>query len=90
MAGPQVATITPQDVLVAIAFPPHSKPVVDIVMDAHVAVQRIIGITDSQASPLARYADDSLLVESDAASRFQPISGMIALVQALLMVVTEP
>jgi DNA-binding MurR/RpiR family transcriptional regulator len=90
MAGPQVATITPQDVLVAIAFPPYSKPVVDVVMDAHVAGRRIIGITDSKASPLARYADASLLVESDAASRFQPISGVIALVQALLMAVTEP
>jgi DNA-binding MurR/RpiR family transcriptional regulator len=90
MAGPQVATIGPDDVLVAIAFPPYSKPVVDVVMDAHVAGRRIVGITDSEESPLSRYADASLLVDSDAASRFQPISGVIALVQALLMAVTEP
>jgi DNA-binding MurR/RpiR family transcriptional regulator len=90
MAGPQVATISPEDVLVAIAFPPYSKPVVDLVMDAHVAGRRIVGITDVRESPLARYSDASLLVESDTASRFQPISGVIALVQALLMAVTQP
>ena len=90
MSGPQVATVRPNDLLVAIAFPPYSKPVVDLVMDAHVAGRRIVAITDCRESPLARFAQTSLLVESDAASRFQPISGVIAVVQALLMAVTEP
>ena len=74
----------------AIAFPPYSQPVVDVVMDAHVAGRRIVGITDGEESPLSRYADAAFFVESEAASRFQPISGAITLVQALLMAVTEP
>lgn len=90
MAGPQVGTITPADVLVVIAFPPYSKPVVDVLMDAHVAGRRTVSITDSKESPLARYADASLLVEADAASHFQPLSGVVTLIQVLLTAVTAP
>jgi DNA-binding MurR/RpiR family transcriptional regulator len=89
MAGPQIATFGADDVLVAIAFPPHSKPVVDVVMDAHVSGRRIIAITDSEQSPLARLAQVALFVPSDNPSRLQPIAGTIALVHALLTAVTQ-
>ena len=88
MAGPQTSTIGHDDVLAAIAFPPYSKPVVDAVMDAHVSGRRILAITDTAESPLARCAQVALFVDSDAASRLQPISGAVALVHALLTAVT--
>lgn len=84
MAGPQIATIAPDDVLVAIAFPPYSRPVVDIVLDAYVSGRRVLVITDGPDSPLAKNAHLSLYVDAGAASAFQPISGAIGLVQTLI------
>ena len=89
MAGPQTSTIGPDDVLVAIAFPPYSPPVLDAVMDAHVSGRRIVAITDSAGSPLAACAQIVLTVDVDAASRLQPISGAIALTQTLILAVTS-
>jgi len=85
MAGPQIATFGADDLLVAIAFPPYSQTVVDIVLDAHVSGRRILSITDSRDSPLARHSQVALFVPTDAESRFQPIAGAIALVHALLI-----
>lgn len=90
MAGPQTVAIGQADVLVAIAFPPYSIPVVDAVMDAYVSGKRILAITDGPESPLARCSQVSLFVHCDAASRMQPISGAIALVQVLLTAATFP
>lgn len=87
MAGPQTSTIGPDDVLVAIAFPPYSNVVVDAVMDAHVSGRRIVAITDGASSPLA-CAETVLTVDVDAACRLQPISGAIALVQTLILATT--
>ncbi len=89
MAGPQIATFGSDDVLVAIAFPPYSQPVVDAVMDAHVSGRRIVAITDGPESPLAVHSEVALTVPSDTASRLQPISGAMALVHALLTAVTQ-
>ena len=89
MDSPQIATFRPDDLLVAIAFPPYSKPVLDAVMDAHVAGRRIVTITDSEQSPLARFSEVSLLVPSDSTSRMQPIVGAIALVHTLITAVTQ-
>ncbi len=89
MDSPQIATFGPDDLLVAIAFPPYSKPVIDAVMDAHVSGRRIVTITDSAESPLARFSEVSLLVPSDTASRMQPIVGAVVLVHALLTAVAR-
>ncbi|MEZ5931810.1 MAG: MurR/RpiR family transcriptional regulator [Alphaproteobacteria bacterium] len=88
MAGPQTSTIGQEDVLAAIAFPPYSNLVVETVMDAYVSGRRIFVITDNAESPLARCSEIALFVESDAASRLQPISAAIALVQTLLTAIT--
>jgi DNA-binding MurR/RpiR family transcriptional regulator len=90
MAGPQIATISDDDLLVAIAFPPYSVPVVDAVMDAHVSGRRTLALTDSAKSPLARYSEVALCLEPDTESRLQPISGAIALVQTLVTALSRP
>lgn len=90
MAGPQIATFGPEDVMFAVSFPPYSKPVLDVVMDAHVSGRRICAVTDSAESPLARYSEVALLIDTGANSRLQPISGAIALVQTLVTAITQP
>ncbi|MEM1044646.1 MAG: MurR/RpiR family transcriptional regulator [Pseudomonadota bacterium] len=84
MASPQIATMAPEDLLIAIAFPPYSVPVVDAVMDAFVSGRRVLAITDTAESPLARHAATTILVEADAAVQLQPISAAIGLVQTLV------
>lgn len=88
MAGPQIASIGPDDVLVAIAFPPYSGPVVDVVMDAFVGGRKVLTITDGPDSPLARNSQMQLYVDAGAASAFQPISAAIGLVQTLVTALT--
>ena len=75
------------DLLVAIAFPPYSQPVVDLVADVALSGRQVLAITDSRGSPLARHATASFHIEASAKSQFQPISAAIGLVQALVTAV---
>ncbi len=84
MAAQQVANMTPNDLLVAIAFPPYSEPVVDVVVDCHLSGKPVLALTDSPDSPLARHARLTFFVDNAATGQFRPISGAIALVQALV------
>ena len=85
MAGQQVANMSHDDLLVAIAFPPYSSPVVDIVRDAHIRSLKILSVTDTQASPLALGASSVFYVDAEGSSPFRPISGAIGLVQAIIL-----
>lgn len=84
MAGQQVANMKAEDLLVAIAFPPYSEPVVDVVVDCHLSGKQVLALTDSPQSPLARHARLSFFVDNAATGQFRPISGAIALVQTLV------
>lgn len=84
MAAQQVANMKPDEVLVAIAFPPYSEPVVDVVVDGHFSGKQVLAITDSAQSPLARHAKLAFYVDNAATGQFRPISGAIALVQTLV------
>ncbi len=84
MAAQQVANMKPDDVLVAIAFPPYSEPVVDVVVDGHLSGKQVLALTDSPQSPLARHATLAFFVDNAATGQFRPISGAIALVQTLV------
>ncbi len=89
MAAQEVAGMAPDDLLVAIAFPPYSPPVVEVVMDACLGGRRILAITDGETSPLARNAALALFVGAGADARFQPISGPICLIQTLVTALSE-
>ena len=89
MAVQQAANMGAEDLLVAIAFPPYSQPVVDLVMDVALSGRQILAITDTRDSPLARHATTSFHVGASAKSQFQPISGAIGLVQTLVTAVGQ-
>ena len=89
MAGQQAANMGADDLLVAIAFPPYSQPVVDLVADVSLSGRRILAITDSRESPLTRHATTSFPIGASAKSQFQPISGAIGLVQALVTAMSQ-
>ncbi|WP_426233416.1 MurR/RpiR family transcriptional regulator [Pararhizobium sp. DWP3-4] len=59
-AAARLMSVTEGHVLVAISFPRYSRDVVDMVRYARDNGARIVTLTDSSASPGARYADDLL------------------------------
>jgi DNA-binding MurR/RpiR family transcriptional regulator len=72
------------DVLIAISLAPYTSEVVQAVHFASEAGARIVAITDDPLSPIARAADETLLVAAGTPSFFHSIVSMVALVQALL------
>lgn len=84
MASQQVANMKNGDLLVAIGFPPYSEPVVDVVVDCQLSGKPVLALTDSPQSPLARHARLAFFVDNASTGQFRPISGAIALVQALV------
>ena len=89
MAGQQVANMGHEDLLIAVAFPPYSAPVLDIVRDAHLRDLDVIAMTDAMTSPLARNATVYFTVDVEGAGPFRPISGAIGLAQALIVSLSE-
>lgn len=84
MAAQQVANMHRDELLVAIAFPPYSEPVVDVVVDCHLSGKPVLAITDTPQSPLARHSHLAFFVDNAATGQFRPISGAIALIQTLV------
>jgi DNA-binding MurR/RpiR family transcriptional regulator len=84
MAAEQIATMRPNDLLVAIAFTPYTQAVVDVTLDTHLSRKRILALTDVPESPLARHADMAFYVDNSVTSQFRPISGALALAQTLI------
>jgi DNA-binding MurR/RpiR family transcriptional regulator len=85
MAGQQVANMSHEDLLIAIAFPPYSSPVVDVVRDAGVRDLKVLAVTDTPGSPLAIGAVSAFYVDAEGSSPFRPISGAIGLTQAIIL-----
>lgn len=84
-----VAALTDRDVLVAIGCGPGHGPVADLIPIARNRRARILGITDSSASPVARDADLNLILETDRRLGVQPLAPYFVLVQSLLMAIDE-
>ena len=84
-----VAALTERDVLVAISYGPGHCPVADLIPIARNRRARILGITDSSASPVAHDADLNLILETDRRLGVQPLAPYFVLVQSLLMALDE-
>ncbi|WP_137938272.1 MurR/RpiR family transcriptional regulator [Chitinivorax sp. B] len=81
----QIRSISEGDVLIAISFQPYGK---ETRYAARVAVQhkaKLLVITDSQMSPLARGAQACLTVKEGTAFAFRSLTSTICLCQALFI-----
>jgi DNA-binding MurR/RpiR family transcriptional regulator len=85
MAAQQVANLRPGDVLAAIAFTEYAAVAVDVVREAYPRGIRVVAITDTAVSPLARNATVALCIEDETTERFKPIAGPTGLVQTLII-----
>ncbi len=73
------------DVLVAISFAPYAEETLAMVHAAHARNVKIIAITDSRMSPVARDAAATLLVQDHATFGFRSLTSTMALAQSLFI-----
>ena len=83
----QVLRIGPGDVLFGISFPRYSKRTLSAMKYARDRGARVIALTDSQLSPLARVADHVLLARSDMASFVDSLVAPLSVIYALIVAV---
>ena len=83
----QVLRVGPGDVLFGISFPRYSKRTLSAMKYARDRGARVIALTDSQLSPLARVADHVLLARSDMASFVDSLVAALSVINALIVAV---
>ncbi len=83
----QILNIGNGDIMIGVSFPRYSKHTVKAFRYAHENGAKVIGITDSKASPLAKYADHLLLAHSDMVSFADSLVAPMSLINALISAV---
>ena len=83
----QVLRVGPGDVLFGISFPRYSKRTLSAMKYARDRGARVIALTDSQLSPLARVADHVLLARSAMASFVDSLVAPLSVINALIVAV---
>ena len=76
-----------QDVLLAISVSPYVRHTIDAAQFAKARDARIVAVTDSEMSPLARLADASVLVRTETPSFFHTMAPAFAAVECLAALV---
>lgn len=85
----QILRIGEGDVLLGISFPRYSKRTLKAMGYAKERGATAVAITDSQASPLAGIADQTLLAKSDMVSFVDSLVAPLSLVNALIAAVSR-
>ena len=91
-AGPsdaleQLADIRPEDAAIGISFPRYSKSSITALRFAQQAGAFTAAITDSLLSPLAEYAQETLIAHSDMASFVDSLVAPLSLINAIIFAV---
>lgn len=81
----QMRSVRPNDVMVAISFAPYGKETQSCARVARHLGAKLVVITDSTLSPLARHADALLTVAEGNAYAFRSLTSTISLCQALFV-----
>lgn len=85
MQDGQLRGLRAGDVMVAISFAPYAEETEGIVRTAHERGARIIAITDSSLSPLARLASAALLLNETSVFGFRALTNTMTVAQSLFM-----
>ena len=83
----QLLRVGPEDVVIGISFPRYSSRTVKAMRFAKDRGANVIALTDSEASPLAEAATETLLAKSDMASVVDSLVAPLSLVNALIVAV---
>lgn len=80
----QIRDIRAEDLLIAVSYDPYTRETVTAVEAARGAGATIVAITDSAISPLARRADETVLVANAGPSFFRSISAALTVAEAIV------
>ncbi|SIR07597.1 transcriptional regulator, RpiR family [Sphaerotilus natans] len=81
----QMRSVRPGDVMIAISYAPYAEETVQVAQQAVERGARLIAITDSRMSPLAREATATLLVQDSATFGFRSLTATMGLAQSLFV-----
>lgn len=81
----QSHTMRSDDVMVAISFFPYAEETLAVARNARDRGVKVIAMTDSGMSPLARIADTYLLVQENSHNGFRSLTSSLALAQCLFI-----
>ena len=85
MVPQQVATMTGEDLLIAVAFAEYAALTVDVVKDVHIRGIPTLTITDTPWSPLARNASLAFTIRDPDIHPFRSLAAATCLVQTLIV-----
>lgn len=80
--------ISPDDVVIGISFPRYSSRAVKTLSFAHAKGVKVVAITDSVTSPVAKFASHLLLAHSDMASVVDSLTAPLSVINALIVAVS--
>ena len=78
-----------EDVMIAISFPRYSARLINAVSYAKEQGTNIIAVTDSDLSPIAPYANQTLVCRSDMASIVDSFTAPLSLLNALIVAIAK-
>lgn len=83
----QILNIGEDDVMLAISFPRYSKRIINAVEYAKEMKADVIALTDSTLSPIAEYADQLLIAQSDMASFVDSLVAPLSIINAMIVAI---
>ena len=85
----QIMRIGEDDVMIAISFPRYSKRIINAVEYARSQNADVVALTDSQESPIAAYASQLLIAQSDMASFVDSLVAPLSIINAMIVAVAR-
>ena len=85
----QIMRIGEGDVMIAISFPRYSKRIINAVEYARSNNANVVALTDSKLSPIAQYANQLLIAQSDMASFVDSLVAPLSIINAMIVAVSR-
>jgi len=85
----QIMRIQEGDVMIAISFPRYSKRIINAVEYARAKQADVVALTDSVESPIAAYASQLLIAQSDMASFVDSLVAPLSIINAMIVAVAR-
>ena len=83
----QLMRVTPGDVLIGITFPRYSNSTATAVQFAHDRGAEVVAITDSELSPICRYACATIMAQCEMISFVDSMVAPLSIINALIVAV---
>ncbi len=85
----QIMRIGEGDVMIAISFPRYSKRIINAVEYARTQKADVVALTDSPLSPIAAFADQLLIAQSDMASFVDSLVAPLSILNAMVVAISR-